>query len=120
MNITAENIVAVLKSLTQVAREDGDAVTVLGAMNFHAGLRREKELADINPGSMTTKVYVMTLEKGPLVCNVSKNLHGEGLILTHLQEMVSVPVEGFFRQINREVDRTEEGEVFLRSAWSMV
>ncbi len=120
MNITAENIVSALNQKRKVLCEDGNLLTVLGVLNFHAGQRREEELRNMNPYSLTTKVYTMTLEKGPLICNVSKNLHGEGLILTHLQEMVSVPVEGFFRQINREVDRTEEGEACLRAAWSMV
>ena len=118
MNITAENIVAALNSKHQVTSEDGDVFTVLGVMNFRAGFSREEELRNTNPSSLTTKVYVMTLEKGPIICNVRRNLRDGDLVITHLQEMVSH--EAFFRQINREVDRTGEGNAFLLSAWSMV
>lgn len=116
--ITSSNLLEILRQHRQVLTEDGELLTVLSVMNFHAGLRREEEVRNTNPGSMTTKVYVMTLEKGPLICNVSKNLRGEGLILTHLQKVENL--EAFLRQISREVDRSEEGNAFLLSAWSMV
>lgn len=116
--ITSSNLLEILLQHRQVLTENGELLIVLSVMNFHAGLSREEEVRNTNPGSMTTKIYVMTLEKGPLICNVSKNLRGEGLILTHLQKVEST--KGFFRQISREVGRSEEGTAFLRSARSMV
>ena len=113
--IASSNLLDILRQHRQVLTEDGELLTVLSVMNFHAGQRREEEIANANPGRPTVKAYVMTLEKGPLICNAV--YEGE-FVLTHVEKLEST--KGFFRQVNREVDRTKEGEAFLRSAWSMV
>lgn len=117
-DITSSNLLDVLQQQRNVLTEDGELVTVLSVMNFHAGQRREEELRNMNPFALTTKVYIMTLEKGPVICNVGKSTRDGSLILTYVKKLESTI--GFFHQINREVDRTEEGDAFMLSAWSMV
>ena len=114
--ITSSNLLEMLRQHRQVLTEDGELLTVLSVMNFHAGQRRKEEIANANPARPTVKTYVMSHEKGPLVCNAVYE-KGE-LILTHV-EKVENPT-GFFSQICREVDRTDEGNAFMLSAWSMV
>ena len=95
-----------------LSTEELGLVTVWDAMAFHAGVRREEEILGQNPRSLTTKVYVALAGYGLYVANIvrdSTRLHG--YYLTHLQKVESR--EGFFKQINREIDRTEEGERML-------
>lgn len=102
---------------TVVEAEELGLVTVIRSMFFHAGQRREEELANQNPSSATTKVYVMVEGHGPFIANaVEDSTAVGGFRLTHLQKVESK--EGFKIQINREVDRTKEGETFLLSAWA--
>lgn len=114
--ITSSNLLDMLRQQHDVMTEDGQLLTILSVMGFHAGQRREEEIANTNPARPTVKTYVMSHEKGPLVCNAVYE-KGE-LILTHV-EKVENPT-GFFSQICREVDRSGEGNAFLMSAWSMV
>ena len=113
--ITSSNLLEMLSQHRQVLTEDGELLTVLSVMNFHAGQRREEEIANANPARPTVKAYVMTLEKGPLICNAV--YEGE-FVLTHVEKLESTA--GFFKQICREVDRSGEGNAFMLSAWSMV
>lgn len=104
---------------TVVEAEELGLVTVLSSMYFHAGQRREEELANQNPQAKTTKVYVMLESHGPFIANaVEDSTAVGGCHLTHLQKVENL--EAFFNQIKREVDRGEEGEAFLLSAWSYV
>lgn len=94
-------------------------VTVLGSMLFHAGYSRQLELENQNPQSPTTKVYVSLLGHGLFIANAVEDPTAVGgFRLTHLKPMESV--KGFMKQISREVDRKEEGKVFLLSTWSMI
>lgn len=104
---------------TVVEAEELGLVTVLASMYFHAGQRRKVELENQNPQSPTTKVYVMLEDHGPYIANaVESSTAIGGVHLTHLQKVENL--EAFFNQIKREVDRGEEGEAFLLSAWSVV
>lgn len=101
---------------TLVQAEELGNVLVLRSMLFHAGQRREEELANQNPSSLTTKVYVMVVGHGPYIANaVLDQAAAAGFRLTHLQKVESRA--GFMAQINREVDRSEEGEAFLAGSW---
>lgn len=114
--ITSGNLLEILRQNHQVMTENGELLTILSVMNFHAGQRREEEIANANPSQPTVKAYVMTHEKGPVICNV---IYAEGeFVLTHVEKLESTT--GFFAQICREVDRSAEGNAFLMSAWSMV
>ena len=100
---------------TTLEAEELGLVEVLKAMFFHAGQRREDEIANQNPQSPTTKVYVVLKDHGLYAANaVEDSTRLNGIWLTHLQKVESV--EGFLKQISREVDRAEEGEAFLLSA----
>lgn len=100
---------------TVVEAEELGLVTVIRSMFFHAGQRLEEELENQNPESPTTKVYVSLLGHGLYIANaVEDSTAIGGIVLTHLQPLESV--KGFMSQINREVDRTKEGEAFLLSA----
>ena len=104
---------------TTLEAEELGLVEVLKAMFFHVGQRREDEIANQNPQSPTTKVYVVLKDHGLYVANaVEDSARLNGIWLTHLQKVESV--EGFLKQISREVDRSEEGEAFLLSAWSLI
>ena len=113
--INSGNLLGMLRQQRQVLTEDGQLLTVLSIMSFHAGQRREEEIANANPARPTVKAYVMTHEEGPLVCNAV--YEGE-FVLTHVEKLESTA--GFFKQICREVDRSGEGDAFMLSAWSMV
>lgn len=113
--ITSSNLLEMMLQQRQVMTEYGELLTILSVMNFHVGQRHEEEIANANPARPTVKAYVMTHEEGPLVCNA---VYEGGFVLSHTEKLESTT--GFFRQVNREVDRTEEGEAFLRAAWSMV
>ena len=113
--ITSSNLLEMMQQQRQVLTEYGELLTVLSVMNFHVGQRREEEIANANPVRPTVKAYVMTHEEGPLVCNV---VYEGGFVLTHAEKLESTT--GFFRQVNREVDRTDEGKAFISSTWSMV
>lgn len=113
MNAVVENNVT--HTTTVVESEELGLVTVLASMFFHAGQRLEEELENQNPESPTTKVYVSLKDHGLFVANaVEDSTAIGGIVLTHLQPLESV--KGFMSQINREVDRTKEGEAFLLSA----
>ena len=114
--INSGNLLEMLRQQRQVLTEDGQLLTVLSIMSFHAVDRREEEIACENPGRPTVKAYVMTHEKGPLICNAVYE-NGE-FVLTHVEGLESTT--GFFKQICREVDRSGEGNAFMLSAWSMV
>ncbi len=120
--INAENntytLDAVEKLITAytVEAEELGFVCVTKAMFFHAGKRREEEIRNQNPGAATTKVYVVLKGRGVYTANAVET--GEDIRLTHLEEMGSV--EGFMKQINREVDRTAQGNRLLVAAWSCV
>lgn len=95
-----------------VSSEELGLVTVWDAMAFHTEARREEEILGQNPQSPTTKTYVALAGYGLYVANVVRDSsHLNGYYLTHLQKVESR--EGFLKQINREVDRTEEGKRML-------
>lgn len=98
-----------------VEAEELGVVGVVKAMTFHAGQRREEELENQNPARPTTKVYVVLKNHGLYTANaVEDSSRLNGIWLTHLQKVESV--EGFMKQINREVDRTAQGSQLLLSA----
>ena len=113
--ITSSNLLEMMQQQRQVLTEYGELLTVLSVMNFHVGQRREEEIANANPARPTVKAYVMTHEEGPLVCNA---VYEGGFVLSHAEKLESTT--SFLRQINREVDRTDEGKAFISSTWSMV
>lgn len=115
MSAVVQNTTPIAAKSTVEAEELG-LVTVIGSMFFHTGVRREDEIANQNPSSPTTKVYVMLMGYGPYIANAVEDHNA--IRLTHLQKVESK--EGFMRQISREVDRAKEGEAFLLSAWSVV
>lgn len=95
-----------------VSSEELGLVTVWDAMAFHTEARREEEILGQNPQSPTTKTYVALAGYGLYVANVVRDgSRLNGYYLTHLQKVESR--EGFLKQINREVDRTEEGKRML-------
>ena len=102
-----------------VEAEELGLVGVLKAMFFHAGQRREEEIENQNPSAPTTKVYVVLKDHGLYAANaVEDSTRLNGIWLTHLQRVESV--EGFRKQINREVDRTAQGNRLLLETWSYV
>ncbi len=108
-----------INSPTVVEAEELGLVTIIKFIYFHAGYSRELEVENQNPSSPTTKVYVVLKDHGLYVANaVEDSARLNGIWLTHLQKVESV--EGFLKQISREVDRTEEGKAFLLSAWSLI
>ena len=95
-----------------VSSEELGLVTVWDAMAFHTEARREEEILGQNPQSPTTKTYVALAGYGLYVANVVRDSSRlNGYYLTHLQKVESR--EDFLKQINREVDRTEEGKRML-------
>lgn len=118
MNAVVQNT-APINANTVVEAEELGLVTVLRSMYFHAGYSRELELENQNPVRPTTKMYVSLLGHGLYIANAVEDPTAVGgFRLTHLQLLESV--EGFKQRISREVDRKEEGEVFLLSAWSVI
>ena len=95
-----------------VSSEELGLVTVWDAMASHTEARREEEILGQNPQSPTTKTYVALAGYGLYVANVVRDdTRLNGYHLTHLQKVEDR--EGFFKQINREIDRTEEGKRML-------
>ena len=76
---------------TTLEAEEFGLVEVLKAMFFHVGQRREDEIANQNPQSPTTKVYVVLKDHGLYVANaVEDSTRLNGIWLTHLQKVESV------------------------------
>lgn len=111
MSTPVTRILESVKNL-YLSTEELGLVTVWDAMAFHAGRRREEEIENQNPQSPTTKVYVALAGYGLYIANaVEDDTRLNGYHLTHLQKVEDR--EGFFKQINREIDRTEEGKRML-------
>ena len=125
MIVNAENntysldVVENLITAYSVEAEELGVVGVVKAMFFHAGQRREEEIENQNPQSRTTKVYVVIKNHGLYIANaVEDGTRLNGVWLTHLQKVVRM--ESFKRQINREVDRTDEANRMIVAASTAV
>lgn len=125
MNVTAENNTYTLDAVENlitaysVEAEELGVVGVVKAMAFHAGQRREEEIENQNPQSITTKVYVVLKDHGLYAANaVEDSSRLNGIWLTHLQKVENL--DAFKCQVSREIDRLTEANRMIVAAMTAV
>ncbi len=102
-----------------VETEEFGVVGVVKAMTFHAGQRREEEIENQNPQSITTKVYVVLKDHGLYAANaVEDSSRLNGIWLTHLQKVEIL--DSFKCQVSREIDRSAEANRMIDAAMAAV